>query len=411
MTAPTLALQQPIRDGGIRTINFFNGRMLTGKDMGREQQARREAVSRLGQAVGHGVVSGLTVELGAGADRHPIARISQGLAVNRNGQTLALAKNVEIALTEAAHPDGAAVGCLFGDCAPAATEKTVINLGQQLYMLTIAPAFASEGRAVMNSSGDSQARCNTDATVEAVQFRLIEVNADHWNGADFSNPQLARNRIAYGFFGDRVRGEWAGNLKHAPLSFVAGAGLAGAEEVPLALVAFGDGFAPLFIDMWSVRRSISQRDAADAVIALSGSERPVVGEAMFRQFHDQWGAIQMADRKAIPATFKWLPPAGVMLDINDADIARLFAGMTVSGPHHIDQSAIEPLIRESFTAPAIDTSSDHAVWLYRIAQSQMPGLGSGSRDTLLFASGHLPYRGDARFNLNYWDYANFALTP
>jgi hypothetical protein len=30
---------------------------------------------------------------------------------------------------------------------------------------------------------------------------------------------------------------------------------------------------------------------------------------------------------------------------------------------------------------------------------------------LLFASGHLPYRGDARFNLNHWNFANYALTP
>jgi hypothetical protein len=30
---------------------------------------------------------------------------------------------------------------------------------------------------------------------------------------------------------------------------------------------------------------------------------------------------------------------------------------------------------------------------------------------MLFAGGHLPYRGDARFNLNYWNYANYALIP
>jgi hypothetical protein len=30
---------------------------------------------------------------------------------------------------------------------------------------------------------------------------------------------------------------------------------------------------------------------------------------------------------------------------------------------------------------------------------------------LLFASGQMPYRGDARFNLNHWDNANYALIP
>lgn len=409
MTSPLLALQQPIRDGGIRTVNFFNGRMLTGQDMGREQQARREAVSRLGQALGHGVVTGLKVSLSAGADRHPIARISHGLAVNRNGQTLALGTDVDVALTEAVHANAATVPCLFGDCAPPQSEKTVINLGRQLYMLTIAPAFTSEGRAVMNSSGDTLVKCNTDATVEAVQFRLIEVNHHHWNGADFSNPDMARNKIAYGFFHSRVTGAWAGNLMQALSAARPNADLTGPEEVPLALLAFGDGFMPVFVDMWSVRRGIGQSDKADAIAALSGGERPVVGEAMFRQFHDHFDAIAPEKRASLADHFAWLPPAGLLFEISDAAITRLFARMTISGPYHLDQSAVEPLIRESLTAPAIDTGSDHAVWLYRIAQSQMPG--SGSKDTLLFASGHLPYRGDARFNLNYWDYANFALVP
>ena len=56
-----LQLQQPLKDGGIRSVNFFNGRMLTGKDLSREQTARREADSRLGLAIGDGVAFGLEV--------------------------------------------------------------------------------------------------------------------------------------------------------------------------------------------------------------------------------------------------------------------------------------------------------------------------------------------------------------
>ena len=45
-----LQLQQPLTDGGIRSVNFFNGRLLSGKDLSREQAARREALSvRAGQ--------------------------------------------------------------------------------------------------------------------------------------------------------------------------------------------------------------------------------------------------------------------------------------------------------------------------------------------------------------------------
>ena len=82
--------------------------------------------------------------------------------------------------------------------------------------------------------------------------------------------------------------------------------------------------------------------------------------------------------------------------------------METRGPVYVDASAVEPLLRESFVAPAIDTASPHVVWLYRIAETRMT---PGRADILLFASGHLPYRGDARFNLTHWNYANYALIP
>ena len=35
-------LQQPLKDGGIRSVNFFNGRLLSARDLSREQDARRQ---------------------------------------------------------------------------------------------------------------------------------------------------------------------------------------------------------------------------------------------------------------------------------------------------------------------------------------------------------------------------------
>jgi len=68
---------------------------------------------------------------------------------------------------------------------------------------------------------------------------------------------------------------------------------------------------------------------------------------------------------------------------------------------------VEPLITESLTAPAIATASDHAIWLYRVAQ----GRRDGATPLAIFASGHLPPRAEARFNLGHFDYANYALIP
>ncbi len=58
-------LLKPILEGGVRSINFFNGRMLSGEDLTREQAAQREWLGRLGRLCGGGVASGL------GASRRP----------------------------------------------------------------------------------------------------------------------------------------------------------------------------------------------------------------------------------------------------------------------------------------------------------------------------------------------------
>src|SRR3954471_7916589 len=96
-----LQLHQPLLDGGIRSVNFFNGRLLSGRDLSREQSARREADARLGRAIGDGVAYGLEVARDVTLDKAaaPVLRIKAGLAVNRSGQTLRLAGDVSVALT------------------------------------------------------------------------------------------------------------------------------------------------------------------------------------------------------------------------------------------------------------------------------------------------------------------------
>ena len=131
---------------------------------------------------------------------------------------------------------------------------------------------------------------------------------------------------------------------------------------------------------------------------------------MFRQFQDEITAIMKVSNinfLVAKDRFRYLPPVGLIPALTDNRLDDFFNGMTVRGPLYIDASAVEPLLRESFGAPAIDTDSDHAVWLYRVAQTRK----AGEADILVFASGHLPYRGDARFNLNHWNYANYPLIP
>jgi hypothetical protein len=408
------ALDQPLADGGIRTVNFFNGRLLTGGDMGREQAARREADARIGLAMGDGVASGLMVSYAGriAPNNRPAATITAGVAVNREGRTLRLAQDVtiEVSRQAAAGPD--AVACLFDDCVSTAQGDYVA--GQGLYLLTIAPAFISEGRAQTSGIDGAAARCNTDATVEAVQFRTIEIDQSLLGGASFAAADF-RNRIAYRAFGQGVTRAWPADLlgsdpRGDDLLDAIGTTLR-ADEVPLALIAFVGSFDHLFTDVWSVRRPVCQRDAGDVTANLSEPRRIGVGRAMFRQFQKQIeelaGANGALGAVSAQSHFKKLPPVGIIPWIDDSQAADFFEGMTVRGPLHIDAACVEPLLRESFSAPAINTDSPEAIWVYRVAQTAMDEAGP----VLIFANGHLPYRGDARFNLNYWNYANYSLMP
>ncbi len=415
MPTDFVALQEPFGADAIRTVNFFNGRLLTGNDMGREQAARREALARIGLAMGDGVSAGLEASYvgNVAPNNRPAASVSPGVAINRLGQTLCLKQAVTLALSRSAAPGAASVACLFNDCAPLADGDYVGGAG--LYLLTIGPAFTSEGRAQVSGMGDASARCATDATVEAVQFRLLEIRPELFPDGSFAAPDF-RNRMAYLAFGEGVGADWSADLLGAAarqddlIEAMRDHGLDDAE-VPLALMAFSGSFTHLFTDGWSVRRPVFTRDPESVFANLAEPRRLGLGRAMFRQFQDEIDDIASVGG-ALAATvartrFAWLPPAGLLPVLSDAQLAAFFAGMTVRGPLFIDASSVEPLIRESFTAPAIDTTSDQVIWLYRIAQTRM----AGAADVALFASGHLPHRGDARFNLNYWDFANLALVP
>ena len=409
MATDFLALQEPFGDEAIRTVNFFNGRLLTGNDMSREQEARREADARIGLAIGDGIADGLMVGFrgNIAPGGRPAAAVQPGVAINRLGATLCLKQPVTLALDRAAPPGQDRVACLFGDCAPLADGNYVAGAG--LYLLTIAPVFTSEGRAQVSGMGDSSPRCALDVTVEAVQFRLLRIVDEHF-AADPADPDF-RNRIAYEAFGRGVQPGWPADLLgSAPrqddlIETMRGYGLDDGE-VPLALIAF-DSDGHVFTDNWSVRRPVCLRDPKSIVSTISEPRREALGRAMFRQFQDQLVETPAIGTGTARARFAYLPPAGLLPNMTDGKVAQFFSGMTTRGPVYIDASAVEPLLRESFVAPAIDTTSKHAVWLYRIAQTRM----ANEADILLFASGHLPYRGDARFNLNHWNYANYALIP
>jgi hypothetical protein len=432
-----LQLQQPLTDGGIRSVNFFNGRLLTGKDLSREQAARREADNRLGLALGEGVAYGL--EVGPDPQRsqtgQPVVAIKPGLAVNRLGQILRLGSETHVGLTRSF---AAELGpkCLFSDCKPLVGGTYVAGAG--VYVLTIAPAEKPEGSAASNSLNRAGQSCNTDATVEAVQFRLLSLDRKYYTNLDFGASTF-HNELAYRCFGEGVKAAWFGDIYGAAprsddlLDTLRNSVLSDAD-VPLALVHITGSVDVKFIDLWAVRRPLAARDAEGIFGSLVNPRRLAVGRAMFLQFqaHIDYLKKPNGDLGAITAQshFRFLPPVGIIpvmkeTDLTDAKATRFFTGMTYRSPVFINAAQIESLVRDSLCYPPIDTQTidpktgekdpqkGEMVWLYRVRENRMAidfaGSGPGPRSYLVFASGHLPYIGDAQFDLAHWNYSNYAL--
>ena len=427
-------LQEPLTDGGIRSVNFFNGRLLTGKDFSREQDARREADWRLGLALGEGVAFGLDVEHDKQLSKTnlPVATVKAGLAFNGEGQALRLKNDVHVALARSF--EATSVECLFKNCAVLGGGTYVAGAG--VYVLTIAPAESSEGRAASNGLDPSNVRCNTDATIEAVQFRLLRIKPTLYADLNVASPSF-RNELAHRCLGAGIQPAWFGNLLGATprqddLLETLRKTILSPLEVPLGLLFF-TGVADLqFIDLWAVRRSLSR--ITDAFPSLVDGRRIAVGQAMFQQFQAQIASLVQPNGGLGTVTaqshFRYLPPVGIIpvldeTDTTDAQATRFFIGMTYRSPVFINAARLEALVRDSLCYPPIDTQTidpvtqeqdskkGEMVWLYRVRENRMAidfaSGGQKPQSYLVFASGHLPYIGDAQFDLGHYNYANYAL--
>ncbi len=433
-TDDILQLQEPFTDGGIRTVNFFNGRLLTGKDFSREQDARREADKRLGLALGEGVAFGLEVEYDDQLSQSnlPVVNIKAGLAFNREGLALRLKNSVNVALARSF--EVGSVDCLFKNCAVLGGGTYVAGAG--VYVLTIAPAESSEGRAASNGLDPGNVRCNTDTTVEAVQFRLLQVKPALYADLNVAAPSF-RNQLAYRCFGAGVQADWFENLLGATLRQddlleTLRKNILSPLEVPLGLLFFTGSADLQFIDLWAVRRPLTRNSGVFA--SLVDDRRLIVGQAMFQQFQSQiaWLMFKSGGLATVTAQshFRYLPPVGILpvaeeTDATDAQATRFFIGMTYRSPVFINAARVERLIRDSLCYPPIDTQTiapesgentpkrGEMLWLYRVRENRMASdFASGGpkpQSYLVFASGHLPYIGDAQFDLGHYNYANIAL--
>ena len=337
--AQAVGLNTPLADDkAIRAGNFFNGRLLTSKDLGREQDNRRQADAWLGQARGAGIAWGLEAsQQGAPAAR--TLQVKAGLAVSRAGQTLRLAADQVVTLVPQADATTPGANTGFGPCG-ALSGSTTYVAGNGLYLITLAPITVDEGTAPVLALDPGNVRCNTDAKVEAVQLRMLYIDDALLVARGLDTNVVApaavsrlRNGAAYACFGFPAVADAHLHPGIEPAESLLDA-LAKRDlskcDVPLALVHITDS-GIVFVDRWSVRRRIAADGAAPPWSALIGEEMDAVGEAQLVQFQEQLADVSDAAIGTLTAatSFAWLPPAGFL----DATGARRLDWSIFLGPH------------------------------------------------------------------------------
>jgi hypothetical protein len=407
-------LQTPFFDGGIRSVYFFNGRLLSGEDLSQEKEANREGQRRLGRALGDGIAFGLEVSetVGVSTRQAPVVSVEAGLAVNRQGHTLGLTNRVDVSLVR---PTGTGattpVASIFKDCQP--LQPGVYVAGTGVYVLVLSPAAGGEGRAPVSGLGNVTATCNTRDLVEGVQFRLIPLDLPL---AEVNEQERLRNRVAYQCFGVAEAQVFLRNPFGPPLERY---GLLDALrpntltdcDVPLATLHWTAADGIRFIDLWSVRRRITRPTTSARWHLLVGDRRLSEGEAMFQQFAEQIDSIRTHEINldGIIATqrFDFLPPAG-FLPLQGVGTSpgfayeKFFDLQAYHPPVFIEGAYIEPIVRAALPYPPIDLHNNDPIRLYRGIDGQI------TRPFMLFTSAYVPSLGEARFDIVRWDYSNFT---
>ena len=451
----TRELAAPILDGGVENVHFFEGRLLTARDLRDEQRAQRRRDRLQGRALGAGVVEGLEVTVAVAGDgsRRPELAVSAGLAINPRGDALELPAGDTVALVRET-PRPAGDGTLFDDCADPPARRVPTGVG--VYVLVLSPALGfreAAPRVGLPSDREGGGRvvgCGRRYEVEGVQLRLEPLSASSLASAsettrrevqgllgatgDLASRHRLRNLLAHLCFGTEALAgfavdPFAESPVSARLSAVARRGALddlrslGALtdcDVPLALFVWTlRGIA--FVDLWSVRRRPVPRGPSAAWPTLAGERFAAEAEARLLQFQGQLAELlaEHPDPAAIRARdhFRRLPPAG-FLPLRGAgrrrglDATAFLSGTTPREPSIVTEGArLHDLVLRSYPYPAIDLESPEMLWIYRVRENTLgPGpTAPGAPPFAVFASGFMPYFGRARFDVARWNLSNYEL--
>jgi hypothetical protein len=189
-------------------------------------------------------------------------------------------------------------------------------------------------------------------------------------------------------------------------------------DVPLAIINWTSDVGIKFVDMWSVRRRLSAPSASGRWGTVL--ERHHEGEAMFLQFQEHLESILRTEDnlKSVVASahFERLPPLGLIPIVMDTsgkgfNYRNFFQDQTYREPVFIEGARFEHLIRESISYPPFNLGTGELIWLYQVRQNMQTiadGGAGASQPYLIFSSGQMPFCGEARFDVNRYNYSNYS---
>lgn len=413
MTADVITTEQPVLTGGISSVAFFNGRLLTGEDLTREQLATTEARLRLGRALGAGVACGFSVTLKPSADlTRPVLAITPGRAVSPRGAVLELAGAVDLALTREPASGGAAEA-VFTDCTP--LQQGTYIAGAGAYLLTVAPARRGVGRAPVSGLQNAQAQCNVRYSVEGLQFQLLRVALP---ASVLADPDKTRNRVAHLMAGttspERISSLAdplsVGATAYGMLDELVTKGCITDDQVPLAFLLWTGEGGVLYVDPWCVRRRLRPPPAA-RFAALTGDRARVDALAIFDQFQDH-----VADLAAGGSTgpglpqeraadrFDLLPPVAMVPIVRDdgtgagydPDLFLDEQGSTELAT--LDADSLRALVQEGLDHTPVPVNGTIPIQRYLLWENEVAlSLGFTVQRVMVLAREGIGYRGVARY--------------
>lgn len=301
----------------IPSIEFFNGRLLSGEDLATEQAWNTERRKLLGKALGSGVAYGLEVSLPSEPEYvgKPVVKVAAGLAINRDGDTLFLETDTHVSLVQETETE-TSIATGFSTCTP--TQFGVYLKANGVYLLAVCPATGKQGRAPVSGLGNQEARCNAKYRREGVQFRLHQLKLEPQELAD---PDKLRNLVAYKCFKPNVWQSFVSKPYSTPDAkpvLLDGLLTPALEdsEVPLGTIYWTVEDGVEYVDLWSVRRRPVL--LPDNTIWLDCLEPAVVIESEARLQQLQAHLAELAKQATTPAVVKattylrFLPPAGAV---------------------------------------------------------------------------------------------------